>query len=112
VRAQAVRVTIDEGTRRRLERIAGSVKAEVRAVVRAKIVLAAAAGASNETIARTVGVSVNTVRKWRGRFAAQGLKGSMPSPSRTTPPPSPTGGPTTALRSRPRDPQRINAVQH
>jgi transposase len=75
VRAQAVRVTVDEGTRRRLERIAGSVKTEVRAVVRAKIVLAAAAGASNETIARTVGVSVNTVRKWRGRFAAQGLKG-------------------------------------
>ncbi|MEV6866819.1 IS630 family transposase [Streptosporangium subroseum] len=52
-----------------------SVKAEVRAVVRAKIVLAAAAGASNETIARTVRVSVNTVRKWRGRFAARGLEG-------------------------------------
>jgi transposase len=75
VRAQAVQVMVDEGTRRRLERIAGSVKAEVRAVVRAKIVLAAAAGTSNETIARTVRVSVNTVRKWRGRFAARGLEG-------------------------------------
>jgi transposase len=42
-------------------------------VVRARIVLAAAGGAGNEAIAAEVGVHVDTVRKWRRRFAAAGL---------------------------------------
>jgi len=46
-----------------------------RDVIRAQIVLAAAAGQPNETIAATVGVCVDTVRKWRRRFAARGLAG-------------------------------------
>ena len=46
-----------------------------RDVIRARIVLAAADGAANTEIAAEVGVHVDTVRKWRRRFAAAGLPG-------------------------------------
>ncbi|MFF1562507.1 IS630 family transposase, partial [Streptomyces sp. NPDC058293] len=71
----AVAVTMDETTRRALERLAASAKAQVREVVRARIVLAAADGLANAEIARELFVTVNTVRKWRGRFAAHGTGG-------------------------------------
>jgi transposase len=54
--------------------------APYRQVLRAKIVLLAAAGLANATIARRLGVTVNTVRKWRGRFAAEGLVGLADRP--------------------------------
>jgi len=38
-------------------------------VLRARIVLAAAAKDPNAVIAADLGVTVDTVRKWRGRFA-------------------------------------------
>jgi transposase len=44
-------------------------------VIRARIVLAAADGATNIEIAVEVGVHVDTVRKWRRRFVAAGLPG-------------------------------------
>ncbi|MFJ5804197.1 helix-turn-helix domain-containing protein, partial [Streptomyces decoyicus] len=50
-------------------------KSEVRVVLRARVVLAAADGLANGAIARKLGVSVNTVRKWRGRFAARSVDG-------------------------------------
>jgi transposase len=71
----AVVVESDEVVRARLERVADSLTGQVRAVLRARIVLAAADRQSNEAIARTLGVSVNTVRKWRGRFAVLGWEG-------------------------------------
>ena len=46
-----------------------------RDVIRARIVLAAAAGVPNSTIAAELGLHVDTVRKWRRRFATQGLPG-------------------------------------
>src|SRR5258708_21099659 len=46
-----------------------------RDVIRARIVLAAAAGAANTEIATEVGVHIDTVRKWRRRFVATGLAG-------------------------------------
>jgi transposase len=46
-----------------------------RDVVRARIVLAAAEGATNAGIAAEVGVHVDTVRKWRRRFLTAGLPG-------------------------------------
>ena len=46
-----------------------------RDVIRARIVLGAAEGASNAEIAAAVGVHVDTVRKWRRRFADAGLRG-------------------------------------
>jgi transposase len=46
-----------------------------RDVIRARIVLAAADGATNTEIAAEVGVHVDTVRKWRRRFVAAGVGG-------------------------------------
>lgn len=71
----AVALELDEIVRQRLIRVAVSVKAQVRAVLRARIVLAAAEGLSNGAIARDLAVCVNTVRKWRGRFADLGPDG-------------------------------------
>ena len=42
---------------------------------RARIVLACADGAPNARVATQIGVTVATVRKWRGKFAAQRLAG-------------------------------------
>ena len=44
-------------------------------MLRAQIVLAAADGASNAGIGRTLGVTDDTVRKWRRRFCQHGLDG-------------------------------------
>lgn len=68
-------IVLEGAVRERLEQLAVSMKAQVRDVLRARIVLAAAEGLSNGAIAREVAASVNTVRKWRGRFARCGMKG-------------------------------------
>ena len=44
-------------------------------LVRARIVLAAAQGRPNAVVAAELGVVVDTVRKWRSRFAARRLPG-------------------------------------
>ena len=54
---------------------ARSVRRPYRDRLRAQIVLAAAAGSTNAAIAAQVGVHVDTVRKWRRRFAGAGLAG-------------------------------------
>ena len=64
--------TLDESV---LHARARSSKSAHRDVIRARIVLAAADGATNTEIAAEVGVHVDTVRKWRRRFAAAGLPG-------------------------------------
>lgn len=46
-----------------------------RFVERARIVLACADGAPNARVAAEVGVTVATVRKWRGKFAAERMAG-------------------------------------
>ncbi|HEX3826717.1 MAG TPA: IS630 family transposase [Sporichthyaceae bacterium] len=46
-----------------------------RDVLRARVVLAAAAGRPNEAIAVELGICVDTVRKWRKRFTHKGLPG-------------------------------------
>lgn len=46
-----------------------------RDVIRARIVLAAAQGVANTTIAAELGLHIDTVRKWRQRFSARGLPG-------------------------------------
>jgi transposase len=58
--------------------LAGRIRAartERRDLLRAKIVWAAARGHPNAVIAVTLGIHLDTVRKWRDRFARQGLKG-------------------------------------
>jgi transposase len=58
--------------------------APARAVLRARIVLAAARRETNASIAGNLGVHVDTVRKWRRRFAADRLAGltDRPRPGR------------------------------
>src|ERR1700741_2129798 len=74
-RTTAVAVVLDEATRRRLERTAASASGQVRRGLRARIILGAANGLTNGQMAVACATSVNTVRKWRGRFALHGLLG-------------------------------------
>lgn len=61
--------------RQRLELLARKQTAERRMVVRACIVLAAADGEENASIAGRLGVALNTVIKWRKRFFEEGMDG-------------------------------------
>jgi len=76
-RPTASRIHVAPPVRSRLERLARSATAPRRLVDRACIVLAAAAGQSNAKIARTLGFTEKTVRKWRGRFAARSTRASL-----------------------------------
>ena len=78
--APAKRLGISAGDRRELERITRSHTAERRMVERARIVLAAAEGRSAARIAREVGCSGPTVKKWRRRFELDGLAGLRDAP--------------------------------
>ena len=55
-------------------------RTEHRDRVRARIVLAAAAGAANAAIATELGVCVDTARRWRRRFATDRLEGLVDRP--------------------------------
>ena len=71
----AVPVMLSAGERRTLRKRVRGAKTAWRDRLRALIVLAAARGHPNARIAAGLGISVDTVRKWRGRFAARGLDG-------------------------------------
>ncbi|MEU4295698.1 IS630 family transposase [Kribbella sp. NPDC026596] len=73
LRARPVWLTAAE--RQRLKKLARGHKSPSRDKLRAQIVLGAARGLSNAQLARRCAVTVDTVRKWRGRFAADGLDG-------------------------------------
>ncbi len=70
--ATASATIISAEQRELLERWAGAHKTPQSVAMRARIVLAAGAGASNSQIARELGVSRPTVIAWRERFAAGG----------------------------------------
>jgi transposase len=72
---RAVPVMLSAGERKRLKARARGAKIAYRDRLRAQIVLAAANGQASARIAADLHVSVDTVRKWRGRFAARGLDG-------------------------------------
>jgi len=63
-----------------------SVRSQYRDRLRAKIVLAGAAGKNNTAIAAETGVCTDTVRKWRRRFAAGRLSGLKDAPRSGRPP--------------------------
>jgi transposase len=65
---------------------ARSGRSQYRDRLRAQIVLAAAAGKANAAIAAQLGVHVDTVRKWRRRFAAARLAGMKDAPRSGRPP--------------------------
>jgi len=72
---RAVPVTLTAAQRATLKTRARGAKTAHRDRLRAQIVLAAARGRDNARIAADLGITVDTVRKWRGRFAARGLDG-------------------------------------
>ena len=80
----AVPVTLTAAERKTLKKRVRGAKTPYRDRLRAQIVLAAARGWANARIAAGLGASVDTVRKWRGRFAARGLDGlkDLPRPGR------------------------------
>ena len=61
-------------SRRELERIVRSGKTEQRVALRARIVLGAADGKSNNALARELRTSRPTVLDWRRRFVEGGIK--------------------------------------
>ena len=71
----ARKVSLDERQREQLEAFARSRSLPHSLVMRAKIVLEAAEGAPNVEIAKTLGLSRETVGKWRERFVRQGIEG-------------------------------------
>ncbi len=68
-------IVLSPGDRESLESTARRLKASLRDVQRAQIVLAAADGLENVEIVGRVGVDVNTVSKWRKRFFDEGTDG-------------------------------------
>jgi transposase len=72
---RAVPAMLSAGERKVLKKRARGAKTAYRDWLRAQIVLAAARGRASSRIAADLHVSVDTVRKWRGRFAARGLDG-------------------------------------
>lgn len=67
-------VVLDEAARQALERAARSNKRSLRERQRARILLAAAKGQDDASIARAVGVHLNTVAGVRRRFTSTGVK--------------------------------------
>jgi hypothetical protein len=68
-------IVLSDEDRGRLEALVRRRAAEHRMVVRAQIVLAAAGGEQNASIAARLGVSLNMVIKWRRRFFEEGMDG-------------------------------------
>lgn len=77
-------ITLSSEDRAELRARADSARRPHRDVLRARIILAAAAGHSNAAIGAGLGVHVDTARKWRRRFSQHGLKGldDLPRPGR------------------------------
>jgi transcriptional regulator with XRE-family HTH domain/transposase len=71
----SVVVSLADADRERLEGWVGAHGTPQQVALRCRIVLAAAAGATNLAIAAHSGVDVKTVSLWRGRFAQSGAEG-------------------------------------
>jgi transposase len=71
-------VTADE--RATLERWARRPKTAQALALRARIVLTCASGAANTAVARRLGITNQTVGKWRARFVARRLDGLLDEP--------------------------------
>jgi transposase-like protein len=81
------RIVLTGHHRRHLIRLARAGTTPQRLAMRARIVLHAAAGADNAVIAARIGICVDTVRKWRRRWAAGPDVGSLDDAKRVGRPP-------------------------
>ena len=79
----ASRIYIAPPVRAELEMVARSATSARRDVDRARIVLDAATGRSNAEIARALGFTEKTVRKWRNRFAAHSVRAALDDAQRS-----------------------------
>jgi transposase len=79
-------IELSAETRKALETIAGKYSSPYRDVVRAKVVLYAAEGLSNEAIAARIDLPRQIVSKWRKRFYEEGLSGLQERPRHGRPP--------------------------
>uniref|UniRef100_UPI0039837D4B helix-turn-helix domain-containing protein n=1 Tax=Lapillicoccus sp. TaxID=1909287 RepID=UPI0039837D4B len=75
-----IRLSVVEGAVLRVRVRARAGRGEHRDVVRAPVVLAAAAGGANAVMLARLGLRVDTVGTWRRRFAAEGLPGLTDRP--------------------------------
>src|SRR5260370_92075 len=71
----AVPVTLTAAERKRLKKRVRGARTAYRDWLRAQIVLAAARGRTSTRIAADLRVTVDPVRRWRGRLAVRGLDG-------------------------------------
>ena len=79
-RPVAVQVVLSDEEREVLERWARRPKSAQSLALRCRVVLACAEGATNAGVAERLGITVTTVRKWRGRFAKHRLDGVHDEP--------------------------------
>ena len=79
-RLSAARIRLSPSERRRLESWSRRRKTAQALALRARIVLHAAKGMSNVAIAQELGITRQTVGKWRQRFAATRLDGLVDEP--------------------------------
>ena len=68
-------ITLTDKERKALSRLANGRRTQVRVVKRAQIVLAAARGLENREIAKELGMTRETIGRWRSRFAETRLDG-------------------------------------
>jgi transposase len=73
-------LVLADDEREKLKLIARRPKTSQRMAMRARIVLAAATGASNNDVAKKVGCSKKSVCKWRERYRIAGLEGLLDEP--------------------------------
>ncbi|WP_406499989.1 helix-turn-helix domain-containing protein [Streptomyces sp. NBC_00846] len=85
--AAARPISLTASQRHRLKKMAYGHKTAHQARMRANVVLHAARGRSNARITRETGLHLDTVRRWRRRFAEQGMAG-LADRQRTGRPPS------------------------
>ena len=81
----AALIELNEAERRELQALARAEMTGQALARRARIVLAAAAGLENKAICLEVDADVNTVGKWRRRFAAHRMAGLYDEPRPGTP---------------------------
>jgi transposase len=82
---RATPIELTAGERAELERRVRARTSPQQAVLRARVVLGAAAGAENIAIAQELGVVRHTVQHWRDRFARERLGGLVDRPHRPPP---------------------------
>src|SRR5215469_12250886 len=68
---RATAIHLSERDQAVLTQLTRRYRSEQQVVLRARIILRAAQGASNAQIARELGINVDTVRLWRDRWASQ-----------------------------------------